>query len=269
MITMRKRLSDERVRSILDTAFHRFNNESFILHDPISIPHAFTKMQDREISGLFAAIFAWGNRTTIIAKSRELMNLMGDEPHRFILEHKETDLKKLLDFKHRTFNATDLLYIISFLRHHYSLNESLESAFLRDTRRSDFIENALNSFNDYFFSLDDVPFRTRKHIASPAKGSTCKRLNMYLRWMVRHDNAGVDFGLWRKISPSDLICPIDVHVARVARELGLITRKQIDWETAKELTQNLKRFDEKDPVKYDFSLFALSAMRPKLSEYAG
>ena len=174
-----------------------------------------------------------------------------------------------MGFKHRTFNTTDLLYFIEFLKQHYSKNKSLESAFFNNQtlskERSEVpnvrdVEGALNNFYNYFFSLEDSPLRTVKHIASPQKNSSCKRLNMYLRWMVRKDNNGVDFGIWKKISPAQLICPIDVHVARVARHFGLLDRKATDWQAALELTANLSSLDKDDPVKYDFALFGLGVM---------
>jgi uncharacterized protein (TIGR02757 family) len=179
---------------------------------------------------------------------------MDEAPHQLITQHREKDLKKLLSFKHRTFQSTDLLYFIHFLRQHYRKHSSLESAF--DLDASD-MKSRLIAFHDYFFSLPDAPERTRKHVASPLRGSTCKRLNMFLRWMVRRDKMGVDFGIWKTIKPSELICPVDVHVSRVARKLGLIERKQTDWGTAIELTEALRSFDRKDPVKYDFALFSL------------
>jgi uncharacterized protein (TIGR02757 family) len=164
----------------------------------------------------------------------------------------------MLQFRHRTFNVTDLLYFILFLKHHYKKSRTLETAFSQWMDDSDpNIEKALNGFHDYFFSLRDAPVRTRKHIATPRRHSTCKRLNMFLRWMVRFDNRGVDFGIWKTIQPAQLICPIDVHVARVAKRFGLVTRKQVDWQTAIELTTQLKKFDSRDPVKFDFALFGL------------
>ena len=245
------------LKGFLDKKVEEYNRPSFISIDPICVPHTFTKKEDIEISGFFAALFAWGNRTTIINKSMELMSLMNNAPHNFIISHSPTDLKNFLLFKHRTFTTTDLLYFIHFLQHHYKNNSSLETAFIPDKKRPVIIEDALNYFFGYFFSLEDAPLRTRKHIAAPFKGSTCKRLNMFLRWMVRNDNKGVDFGIWKKIKPADLICPIDLHVARVARKLKLIERKQTDWHTAVELTGNLKKMDPHDPAKYDFALFSL------------
>lgn len=241
----------------LNAKVDEYNQPSFIKSDPISIPHLFTKKQDIEIAGFFAAIFAWGNRTIIINKSKELMQLMHMQPHEFILNHNDNDLKSLLHFKHRTFNATDLLYFIEFLTHHYRQHKSLETAF---TKWGNSVEEMLTGFHHYFFSLEDAPNRTKKHVATPYKNSNCKRLNMFLRWMVRQDNKGVDFGIWKKISPSQLICPIDVHVARVAKRFGLIQRKQMDWQTALELTTYLKTLDKNDPAKYDFALFALGVV---------
>jgi uncharacterized protein (TIGR02757 family) len=248
--------TDRRLKDFLDKKVEEYNAPSFIAPDPVSIPHRFTKREDREIAGFFAAIFAWGNRTIIINKARQLMDLMDGAPHDFIRNHKEEDRQRLLHFKHRTFNDTDLLYFVHFLQHHYTHHQSLEEAFLLEGKFVS-IEASLNHFNAYFFSLPHAPARTRKHIAAPFKGSTCKRLNMYLRWMVRKDNKGVDFGIWNNIPQASLICPIDVHVARVARKLGLLHRPSVDWLAALELTHALRQFDEKDPAKYDFALFGL------------
>jgi uncharacterized protein (TIGR02757 family) len=249
------------LKKFLDTKVDEYNQPSFIKDDPVSVPHLFTKKQDIEIAGFFAAIFAWGNRATIIQKSTQLMELMEMKPHEFCLHHNTAGLKRLMKFKHRTFNATDLLYFIEFLKFHYSKNNSLESAFTNWMDKKDqTVENGLRGFFQYFFSLQDAPLRTKKHIAAPERNSTCKRLNMFLRWMVRKDNKGVDFGIWKNISPLQLICPIDVHVARVARHFNLLKRKQTDWQAALELTDNLRELDRDDPVKYDFALFGLGVM---------
>ncbi|GGI25584.1 TIGR02757 family protein [Pedobacter mendelii] len=272
------------LKNFLDAKVDQYNRPDFILNDPICIPHLFTQKQDIEIAGFFAAVLAWGQRKTIINKCKELLNRMDNAPFDFVLNHQDNDLKRLLDFKHRTFNDTDLLYFISFFKFHYANHISLENAFVTKQNISlteyakltsdyydvdfsteiclslqpDFtIEHALNHFRSYFFSLEDFPHRTKKHISSPKQKSTCKRLNMFLRWMVRNDDKGVDFGIWNALKPSELICPCDVHVDRVGRLLGLINRKQTDWQTALELTQNLKSFDNSDPVKYDFALFGL------------
>jgi len=248
------------LKDFLDLKVDQYNRPAFITNDPICIPHRFSKKQDIEIAAFFAAILAWGQRKTIINKCTDLFNRMDNDPYNFMLQHSDEDLKGLLNFKHRTFNDTDLLYFVSFFKHHYHLSDTLETAFLP----SDFAdhdnftaEHALNHFRSYFFSLPDSPRRTIKHISSPLQKSTCKRLNMFLRWMVRKDKMGVDFGVWNSILPSDLICPCDVHVDRVARRLGMISRKQTDWRTAVELTEELRKFDPADPVKYDFALFGL------------
>jgi len=252
---------ENKLADFLNKKVDEYDQPFFIEKDPICIPHLFTKKQDIEIAGFFAAIFAWGNRTTIINKSKELMQLMGNAPHDFCLHHSEKDLKGLIHFKHRTFNTTDLLYFIDFFQHHYSESNSLETAFSRALKKDDInIENGLNGFYDYFFSLEHVPKRTMKHIASPAKKATCKKLCMYLRWMVRQDKNKVDFGIWKKISPAQLVIPLDLHVARVARHFKLLTRKPADWQAALELTEVMKQLDKNDPAKYDFALFALGVL---------
>jgi len=248
---MSNKLQD--IRAFLDRKVDEYNRPSFITGDPISIPRGFSLQQDIEISGFFAAIFSWGNRTTIIKKTQQLMQLMDDAPYQFVLQYEEKDLARLLDFRHRTFNATDLLYFIAFFRQHYTHHRSLEDAFLHTP-------DHLSGFYHYFFSLDSAPPRTYKHIATPEKNSSCKRLNMFLRWMVRSDDRGVDFGIWKKIPASRLICPLDVHVARVARRFGLMTRPRADWQAALELTDHLIMLDAADPVKYDFALFGLGVM---------
>ncbi len=241
------------LRDFLNDQVLRFNVPGFIENDPISIPHRFSKKQDIEITAFWTAILSWGQRKTIINKATELFELMGNEPYTFITEHSEKDLKPFERFKHRTFQASDTLYFIELLKHHYSKYDSLESAFI-DTQNKK-VEAGLNHFRTYFFSLGKHLKRTEKHVSAPFKKSTCKRLNMFLRWMVRKDNAGVDFGLWSEIKPSQLLIPLDVHVERVARNLGLLKRKQRDWQAVLELTQNLTEFDSQDPVKYDFALF--------------
>lgn len=251
----------QNLKDFLDRKVAEYNTQAFIAPDPISIPHRFTLQQDIEISGLFAALFAWGNRTIIINKATELMQLMDNAPYDFVCNHQDDDLRRLLHFKHRTFNTTDLLYFIEFLHHHYQQSDTLETAFTHGmTIGDEDVEGALNGFYTYFFSLPDAPGRTAKHVAAPFKGSTCKRLNMFLRWMVRSDAQGVDFGIWKNISPAQLVCPIDVHVARVAKRFGLLQRKQVDWLAGLELNQHLKRYDPADPAKYDFALFGLGVV---------
>lgn len=250
-------MSSPALKDFLDEAVERYNRPSFVTADPVSIPHLFTKRQDQEIAGFFAAMFSWGNRPMIIRKSAELMQLMHMQPYEFCMDHSEADLRSLLDFKHRTFNATDLLYFVEFFRFHYSTHNSFETAF---TSHGTTIRDMLTGFHEYFFSLEDAPARTRKHVSTPARNSTCKRLNMFLRWMVRNDNKGVDLGIWKNISPSILVCPVDLHVARVARQSGLLSRIQTDWQAAEELTQSLRELDPDDPVKYDLALFGLGVI---------
>lgn len=249
---------NQHIKDFLDEKVGLYNRPNFIELDPISIPHRFSKKQDIEIAGFFAAILAWGQRKTILNKCSELLECMDNAPHDFMLNHTEGDLKAVLGFKHRTFNEVDALYFIHFLSWFYRNQDSLEKAFLiGQTGAVDSMESMLTQFQRHFFSLEDAPSRTKKHISSPATRSACKRINMYLRWMVRQDQQGVDFGIWKQISPAQLICPCDLHVDRVGRKLGLITRKQTDWYTAVELTQVLRSFDPLDPVKYDFALFGL------------
>lgn len=279
------------MKDFLDRKVDEYNRPAFIANDPICIPHRFTRKQDIEIMGFFAAVLAWGQRKTIINKCTELIDRMDGVPYDFVKNHEESDLWRLEGFKHRTFNDTDLLYFVRFFHEHYSRYLSLETAFVPPAAQSAFrseymdgvtagpddtalsspacylgelhatggwsVASALNHFRTYFFSLPEYPIRTRKHISSPASNSACKRLNMFLRWMVRQDDRGVDFGLWKQLKPSQLVCPCDVHVERVARKLGLIQRKTSDWKTACELTDNLRRLDADDPVKYDFALFGL------------
>ena len=279
------------LKDFLDSKVDQYNQRGFIENDPICIPHLFSLKQDIEIMGFWASILAWGQRKTIISKCKELIRLMDGAPYDFIRNHEETDLKRFLSFKHRTFNDIDTLYFINFFKQHYQHHDSLEAAFkapeqqvfrpefldeninsssfiesssapcflgeMNNSERRPVVEVALNSFRIYFMSLPEFPSRTKKHVSSPLQKSTCKRLNMFLRWMVRNDDRGVDFGLWNAIKPSDLICPTDLHVERVARKLKLISRKQVDWRTAVELTENLRKFDLEDPAKYDFALFGL------------
>ncbi|GAB3958880.1 TIGR02757 family protein [Spirosoma harenae] len=251
------------LKDFLDTKADQYNRPSFIEHDPISIPHRFSQKQDIEIIGFWTAVLAWGQRPVILKKAAELINSMDGAPYDFIRNHQESDLKRFLSFKHRTFNATDALYFLHFFRDYYQTHNSLEEAFLTNKSESiDLIsapvENGLIQFHDYFCRHTDFfPERTRKHVATPARNSSCKRLLMFLRWMVRQDDRGVDFGLWTNLKPNELVMPIDVHVNRVTRHLGLLTRPQTDWKAALELTETLRQFDATDPVRYDFALFGL------------
>lgn len=267
------------IKEFLDAKADLYNRPSFIERDPISIPHRFSRQQDIEIMGFWSAVLAWGQRPVILKKATELVEHMDGVPYDFIRNHQESDLKRFLAFKHRTFNATDALYFLHFFRRYYQTNDSLEDAFVLDStslkagasdlltsgpeslapafRLVEPVEQALITFHDRFCCDPFFPDRTRKHIATPARNSSCKRLLMFLRWMVRQDDRGVDFGLWTRLCPDQLIMPIDVHVNRVARRLGLLTRPQTDWKAALELTEALRRFDPTDPVRYDFALFGL------------
>ncbi|MBS1654076.1 MAG: TIGR02757 family protein, partial [Bacteroidetes bacterium] len=213
------------LKVFLDKKTEQFNQPSFIKNDPVSVPRLFSKKQDIEIAGFFAAIFAWGNRTTIINKAKELMQLMDNAPYDFCLHSDPQKLMKLKHFRHRTFNADDLYYFIEFFNRHYTKYDSLESAFFPEKEMT--VEEGLIYFKNIFFSGEHLK-RTEKHISSPLQKSTCKRLNMFLRWMIRTDDNGVDFGIWNKISPAQLVCPVDVHVARVAKKLDLLQRTQND-----------------------------------------
>lgn len=248
----------QNLKEFLDSRVEKYNCPDFIQNDPVQIPHLFARKQDIEIMGFWAAVLAWGQRVTIINKCKELIRLMDNSPYEFVLNHSENDLKRFEHFVHRTFNGTDVLYFLHFFHTFYKQHDSLEIAFSKSLNSKDeTIENGLNGFYGIFFDSEYAPHRTRKHVAHPDCGSACKRINMFLRWMVRKDNKGVDFGIWDTIKPSQLVCPCDLHVDRVARKLNLITRKQTDWKTALELTAALREFDPFDPVKYDFALFGL------------
>ncbi len=243
------------LQGFLDQKVEEFNTSSFIENDPIIVPKSFDDPRDIEITAFITCILAWGQRKTIISKSSELFERMDNAPHTFVVHHQPKDRKPLESFKHRTFQATDLLYFLEFLQWYYRNNDSFEDIFLAEQPS---VRQGLINFHNLFFSLPFAPDRTKKHIATPEKRSTCKRLNMFLRWMVRDDGI-VDFGLWKRVNKSTLYMPLDVHVERVARHLGLLKRKQRDWEAVEELTANLREFDPDDPVKYDYALFGLGA----------
>lgn len=244
------------VKRQLDQELEQIHAHEFITADPIKIPKRFTLKQDIEIASFFASILAWGQRITIINNTNKLMHWMGEEPYNFILHYKANDLKPFESFVHRTFNSTDCLYFISRLRDFYLEQDSLEHFFEGNT-----MKERIANFHVHFFKTDFAPARTRKHIANPAKGSSAKRLNMFLRWMVRSDD--IDFGLWKTIKPSELKCPLDVHVQRAAMQFGLLNRKQQDWKAVEELSNNLVQLDINDPIKYDLALFKWSERRAK------
>ena len=250
-----------KTKEILDIYYKKYNTIEFIKDDPISIPHQYSLKQDIEITAFWTSMIAWGRRNMIIKNAIRLFELMDNSPYDFIINHKEKDRKRFLDFKHRTFQPTDTLYFLEFLQWFYRQNESLETAFSQWIKPDDEnIKPALTGFHNLFFSLENAPERTKKHVATPERKSTCKRLNMFLRWMVRKDDNGVDFGLWNEIKPAQLMIPVDVHVDRISRHLGLLTRKQRDWLAVEEITTNLKKIDPDDPVKYDFALFGIGVM---------
>lgn len=252
------------LKAYLNELVEKHNRPAFIPDDPISIPHLFTHQQDIEIMGFWVATLAWGQRRTIINKSMELIELMDGRPHDFILNHSPSDRERFMDFKHRTFNYIDSQCFLDFLQRYYRVNDSLEDAFASHLSPEDQnVEKALIGFHELFFDSENAPSRTKKHVATPLRKSRCKRLNMFLRWMVRKDSKGVDFGLWNKIDSSQLLMPLDVHVERVARRFDLIERKQNDFRAVVELTETLKRFDPKDPVKYDFALFSIGVLEKK------
>ncbi|MDR2010680.1 MAG: TIGR02757 family protein [Bacteroidales bacterium] len=250
---MTVKLNDIELKEYLENKYDKFANLLFIENDPISIPHTFLRKEDIEISGFIAATIAWGKRKMIINNGKRFMDLMDNSPYDFVINHKDSDLKKFNSVVHRTFSGErDMSFFIKSLKNIYQNHGGLEGILCL----SDNVYDNLVSFYETFFSLPCNP-NTRRHIANVASGSAGKRMNMFLRWMVRDDRRGVDFGLWKNISPSDLYIPLDVHSGRIARLLGLLTRKQDDWKAVVELTNKLKEFDDQDPVKYDFALFGV------------
>jgi uncharacterized protein (TIGR02757 family) len=248
---------DLEIKQLLEEKYLEFCQPCFIETDPIQVPHLFEDKKDKEISGLITATMAWGQRPTIIKNARSAMARMGNEPYRFVKEHSEKDLKVFDGFVHRTFNAEDLKHFVKALKHLYNRNASLEDVFLNGIEKSDInLKNSISEFKRGFFAITHQ-YRTQKHVSDPLKNSAAKRLNMYLRWMVRPANHGVDFGLWNRIPTSILSCPLDVHSGRNARDLGLLKRTQNDWKAVEELDLALRRFDPIDPVKYDYALFGL------------
>ncbi len=243
------------IKEFLEEMVVKYNNPQFIDSDPISIPHKYSLKEDIEISGFLAATIAWGNRKMIIKNGFKLMDLMGNSPYDFIMNHQEHHLERFDGFVHRTFNQIDIAYFITALKHLYLHQGGLETVFSRSVTQLS-TQSAIHQFKLTFFSLPH-PDRTSKHVSDPDKGSAAKRINMFLRWMVRNDNRGVDFGIWESIAPHQLSCPLDVHSGNIARKLGLITRVQNDSKALAELDFNLRLMDRNDPVKYDFALFGL------------
>ena len=243
------------LKEFLDEKVELYNRPSFIEYDPISIPHQFTKKQDIEIAGFLAATIAWGNRKMILRNSNRIMELLDHSPYDFIINSSENDLKRIEGFVHRTFNSSDLVYFIRALAHIYRSKGGLENIF-NEFRTKDSLQPAIHKLHEIFFELPHNR-NTERHISDPDKGSAAKKINMFLRWMIRKDNRGVDFGLWKSISPSILSCPLDIHSGNVARKLGLLKRKQNDAKAVSELDNFLRKLDREDPVRYDFALFGL------------
>jgi uncharacterized protein (TIGR02757 family) len=243
------------LKSFLDEKVILYNNTDFIESDPVQIPHLFTQKEDIEIAGFLSATISWGNRKMIIKNSHQMMELMGNAPYDFVMSHQETDLERLESFVHRTFNGQDFIGFIKGLQHIYKNHGGLETVFSNNLGEDNLQKN-IHEFKKLFFEIPHLN-RTQKHISDPLKGSAAKRINMYLRWMVRQDNKGVDLGIWKSISPALLSCPLDVHSGNVARKLGLLTRKQNDGKALIELDLKLRELDPTDPVKYDFALFGL------------
>lgn len=244
------------IKDFLNEKAEKYNHPDFIETDPIQIPHLFSDKNDIEIAAFFASTIAWGQRVTIIKNMHKLIALMDHSPYDFIMNSSGKDLSRLDYFKHRTFNGEDCKFFVRSVKNICKKHGSLGELFQKLHGEFGNIFNTLIRFREIFFEVDH-PLRTQKHVSSVLKGSSAKRLNMFLRWMVRDDNKGVDFGLWDKISMSGLFLPLDVHTGNVARKLGLLKRKQNDWKAVEEVTSILREFDPKDPIKYDFALFGL------------
>lgn len=243
------------LKAFLEEKVVAYNNPGFIETDPIYVPHLFIRKEDIEVSAFLTASIAWGNRRSIIQNGLRLMHILGNSPFDFVMSHREHHLERLQGFVHRTFNAIDAVYFVKALRYIYRHQGGLEMVFSGATN-SDSVIPAIVHFHKTFFSIPH-PVRSVKHVSNPGKGSPAKRINLFLRWMVREDRAGVDFGLWKQISPRQLSCPLDVHSGNVARKLGLIGRKQNDLKALQELDTSLRLMDPSDPVKYDYALFGL------------
>lgn len=243
------------LKEFLDEKVDQYNSPEFIPSDPIQVPHQYNLKEDIEIAGFLTATIAWGNRKSIITNGKDLMERMGNAPYDFIMNFSENDIPKLSGFVHRTFNDKDLIYFIKALQYIYKTHGGLEALFSLQAEAQS-LQPAIHHFRNVFFSLQHMP-RTRKHVSDPLKNSAAKRINMFLRWMIRKDSRGVDFGIWESLSPHQLSCPLDVHSGNVARKLKLLQRKQNDAKALIELDRALRRLDSLDPVKYDFALFGL------------
>ncbi|MEO1451166.1 MAG: TIGR02757 family protein [Bacteroidota bacterium] len=251
-------MDQKTLKDLLDRKYDQFNTGDFIREDPVSIPHQFQQKEDIEISGFLTALIAWGRRNMIIRHARELMERMDQAPFDFVMQADQAELTRVDDFVHRTFNGLDCRALILSLRRVYTEAGGLEDIFTSGLRPGDTdVMHAIIHAREALLAGPNFPQRTHKHVANPAKGSSAKRINMFLRWMVRNDGRGVDFGIWEGIRADQLICPLDVHTGNVGRKLGLLTRKQNDWKAALALTESLRVFCPEDPVRYDYSLFGL------------
>ena len=248
-------MTQNELKDFLDQKVIQYNTCDFIESDPVQIPHLFTQKEDIEIAGFLSATIAWGNRTMIIKNSHKMMDMMGNAPHDFVLSHTETDLERLQTFVHRTFNGLDFSFFIKSLKNIYQYHQGLEAVFAKNQEQHS-MQKSISDFKKIFFEIPHLA-RTQKHISDPLNNSAAKRINMYLRWMVRKDLKGVDLGIWKSISPAALSCPLDVHSGNVARKLGLLIRKQNDAKALAELDTKLRELDVNDPSKYDFALFGL------------
>jgi uncharacterized protein (TIGR02757 family) len=252
------KIKQSELKEFLDEKVDLYNRPSFIENDPISIPHLYTLKEDIEIAGFLAATIAWGNRKMILRNANRMMELLDHSPYEFIMNSRNDEIEMINRFVHRTFNSTDLIYFLKALQNIYRHKGGLETIF-NTYRTADSLQPAIHEFHNIFFELSHEK-RTERHVSDPFKGSAAKKINMFLRWMVRNDNRGVDFGIWKKIDPSVLFIPLDLHSGNTARRLGLLTRKMNDWKAVEELTEVLREFDPSDPTKYDFALFGLGAI---------
>jgi uncharacterized protein (TIGR02757 family) len=251
-----KTINDNELKEFLEEKYEEYNQPVFIENDPISIPHQFDKKEDIEIAAFLTATIAWGNRTSIIKNGTRLMKEMGYFPHEFILNAGEKDLLAFEKFVHRTFNGADTIFFLKALQRIYRDHGGMEKVFSSGYLNEGDLAGTFRYFRKLFLEFPHEK-RIEKHIADVSKNASGKRLCMLLRWMVRNDKRGVDFGLWKNIPTSALMLPLDLHTGNTSRKLGLLQRKQNDWRAVEEITLKLREFDPVDPVKYDFALFGL------------
>lgn len=244
------------MKTILEENYQKYNRLNFIETDPIQIPHSFSKKENIEISAFLTAIIAWGRRDIIIKNAKKMMSVLDNNPYDFIINAQSKDFDNIEKFVHRTFQFTDFIFFLKSLQNIYKNKNGLEDVFYKNYKKNKSIKESISGFRKIFFAIPH-PARTRKHIADVTKNSAAKRINLFLMWLIRTDNIGVHFGLWKKFNPANLLMPLDVHTAKMSRALNLLSRKQNDWQAVEELTNNLKKFDPKDPTKYDFAIFGM------------